>query len=659
MKKVFTFDTVMASLIGAIGYGAGYVIPASMGCNALISLIICTVVGSVCDKAADKIIFNSAVQKTAARKYTVFAGIILIFCLAYYLMDKFFAHSLWSDLGTELLFLIGIPVAAFFVSIGIRYIKQIKLSKKYGSGEGGFKIDQEAADALKALVGDNQEITDYEGKDPAIKTTGGLYVGKRDKTGVGYLGIPYATAERWKKPSPVQASDKTYEAFYFGNSEIQPESSHNVLTNVKQDEDCLNLNIWVSGTEVNAKKPVLVYFHGGDGRYGGSANPVYHLGNISKAVPDAVFVSVNYRLGVFGVVDFSSTGCPDADEYSDSTSLSLLDQIEALKWIKANIAAFGGDPENITVAGDSSGGSCITLLAAMKEAKGLFKRAIVMCASTSDIPVDKERASDVGKKLFEEFGAKSIYDLNKVTSEQLREFENRHYDILELPPRDGKYVPLDINKAYLDGVASDVEFIFGIAADDASAWEAMTAGDMSLEEMVGAYYDSLKGALSETKADDLEDLLQKYIGAGLDATAAKKALLADFHYKASILWDCMSLEKGGSKVRCFYWDVKGNIEKLTANAISMVTAVLGNADIAEQMGYLHDAGLTEIMKSFVGKFVKGSEMELYNNELKGVSEIVWDTYNDDKGGILHVQKDTIKMSTDVFTDNVFELVKLR
>ena len=658
MKKIFTVDSIMVSFIAAMGYGFGYTVPSAFGLHPVICLAICLALGSVLDMIANKIIFCAYVQKSAKRRYISFACIALIFLAGYFFLSRFFAYSLWTDVKSEMTFSVVLPIAFFFASFGINILKKKALLKKYGTGESGFLIDQKVTEAMKALNGENRKLPEHTGKDPVVRTVTGSYIGKKDKNGVCFLGIPYASAERWKKPVPAEASDGIYEACYFGNTEPQPENRHNVLSFLNQGEDCLSLNIWAAKLEPQANKPVFVYIHGGDGRYGGSASPVCYLKNIAEAIPDAVFVSINYRFGLFGVVDFASSGCPDAEEYADSTGLSLLDQLEALKWIKANIPAFGGNPENITLAGDSVGGTCICMLAAMEKAKGLFQRALILCASSQDTPSDDEKASRLGKKLLEEFHAGSIAGLKTVTAEQLREFSGQNYDLLETPPLDGRVAPQDISRAYRNGAASGVEFIFGFAADDLSTWQAMLAGEVSHDDLMAAYYEEFKSVVGAKKANKLEALLQKYMQPGMSITDARKSLLADMQYKAKVLHDCKTLAAAGNKVRCFCWDVSGDIEKLTANTVSMVTAILGNFEIAEQMGYLHDKGLTEIMQALVSRFMRGQKPELFNNEVKGVSEIIWNEFEADRYSVLHIQKDSIRMSESAFSGNVCELEKL-
>lgn len=658
MKQLFTIDMIIASFAGAIGYGVGYVVPNQMGCNTVISLIICFAAGMILDSVADKIVHSKVVQKSIGRKCIVFAVIIAVFLAACVFVDEYFAHSLWSDAGEQMLEVIGLPVLTLGFSFIVRMFKRRKLSKKYGTGEGGFIYDKEMLESLNELKGENQQLIEYTGKNPVVKTAQGAFVGKHDKKGMRFLGIPYAKATRFEKPTPIEDSEDIYEAYYFGDSEIQPENVHNVLSDFPQSEDCLSLNIWTNELSKEGKKPVFVYIHGGDGRYGGAANPLYYLDNIAEEVKDAVFVSINYRFGVLGVIDFSATNLPDAGSYNDSTALSLYDQIEALKWIKRNISAFGGDPGNITLAGDSAGGSDILLLAATKEAKGLFNKAFIMCASTYDTPGDNEKASVLGGKLAESFSASSVADLKNIEPDKLREFTNNNYDMVELTPRDGRLIPSDLTGEFLKGVASDIEFIFGIASDDLSAWEGMLAGEVSIDEMADSYFNFLKETLGEEKSNRMEELLKDYIGPDISTTEAKKAMLSDFQYKICPLYDALSLAKGGSKVRCFYWDIKGDVEKFTSNTVSMVTSVLGNLNIAEQMGYLHDDSITTIMQALIGKFIHGQEPGLFNNEKKGVKEIKWNEYNDKDWAILHVSEKGMEMDTTDFLESAWEFGKL-
>lgn len=245
MKKVVTADSLMVSFIAAMGYGFGYTVPSAFGLHPAI----CLALGSVLDMIANKIIFSAYVQKSTKRRYISFACIVLIFLAGYFYLARFFAYSLWTDVGTEMTYSVVLPIVFFFATMGIKIIKKKMLLKKYGTGESGFLFDQEATEALKDFNGENKELLEYTGNNPVVKTYSGTYIGKKTKNFVRFLGIPYATAERWKEPVPLEASKKIYEAYYFGSSAIQPESSHNILSHFRQDEDCLNLNIWTAKLE--------------------------------------------------------------------------------------------------------------------------------------------------------------------------------------------------------------------------------------------------------------------------------------------------------------------------------------------------------------------------------------------------------------------------
>ena len=118
----------------------------------------------------------------------------------------------------------------------------------------------------------------------------------------------------------------------------------------------------------------MVFFHGGAYGWGGSGDPLYDGQSFVKAHDDVILVTANYRIGIMGFIDFSSV--EGGSDYGDAPSLGLLDHVQALKWVKENIAQFGGDPENVTIFGESAGGGTTSLMLAMDEAKGLFKRCI-------------------------------------------------------------------------------------------------------------------------------------------------------------------------------------------------------------------------------------------------------------------------------------------
>ena len=206
-----------------------------------------------------------------------------------------------------------------------------------------------------------------------IRTQAGLVRGEpRDAEGVlAFKGIPYAAPPvgplRWRAPQPPAPWSFVRDALAFGPASLS--SLENDPRPGPRDEDCLTLNVWTAAQEADEKRPVMVWIHGGGFQFGSSANPATD-GSL-LAAKGVVVVSFNYRLGVFGFLAH-----PDLDTQAPSGNYGLQDQLAALRWVKANIAAFGGDPDNVTLFGESAGAMAVGILMASPLARGLFHKAI-------------------------------------------------------------------------------------------------------------------------------------------------------------------------------------------------------------------------------------------------------------------------------------------
>ncbi len=206
---------------------------------------------------------------------------------------------------------------------------------------------------------------------------------------VAYKGIRYATARRWEYPTEVTGWDGTYNATQYGHCSYQPRAFYDEETNQKKyfyynefrkgevysyDEDCLFLNIWTPETAVEGDSlPVIVYIHGG-GFTGGCGHEKHFDGPVWPR-ENVIAVTINYRLGPMGFLTL-----PELKEEAGLTgNYGLFDQMTAIHWVKNNIAAFGGDPENITIMGQSAGAMSVQQLCLSPLTKGLFQKA-VMCS---------------------------------------------------------------------------------------------------------------------------------------------------------------------------------------------------------------------------------------------------------------------------------------
>lgn len=214
-----------------------------------------------------------------------------------------------------------------------------------------------------------------------VKVTGGDIVGLRAGTLKTYLGIPFAAPPvghlRWRAPQAVVPWKGVKEARGFSAACAQTA----VWNTHPKSEDCLYLNIWTP--EKARKLPVIVWIHGG-GYYGGTAaQPLFNGGNLAKH--GAVVVTLNYRLGIFGFFAHPELTAESPDKASGNQGIE--DQIAALRWVKHNIAAFGGDPGRVTIVGESAGGASVAILLASPLAKGLFQRAIAQSGNYA-VPIN-------------------------------------------------------------------------------------------------------------------------------------------------------------------------------------------------------------------------------------------------------------------------------
>ncbi|WP_305952640.1 carboxylesterase/lipase family protein [Emticicia oligotrophica] len=241
-----------------------------------------------------------------------------------------------------------------------------------------------------------------------------------------YKGIPYAEAKRFEAPQKPKAWSNVRSSFSYGpvaplenpTTSIQDESEfvfdHSWgFTN----EDCMRINVWTPGINDGKKRPVLFWIHGGGFTAGSSQElPSYDGENLAKK-GDVVVVSINHRLNILGYLDLSAYG----EKYKNSANNSVLDMKAALEWVKANISNFGGDPNNVTIFGQSGGGAKVNTLMAMPSAKGLFHKAINQSGAFRTAMLDKATTQAIGAEVLKELNisADKVDDIQKVPFQTL------------------------------------------------------------------------------------------------------------------------------------------------------------------------------------------------------------------------------------------------
>lgn len=251
-----------------------------------------------------------------------------------------------------------------------------------------------------------------------VKCNNGSFVGDETDELIVWRGIPYATQPignlRWKKALPAADDNGIYEAKKFGSIPLGPDNDSE--GRAEFGEDCLILNVYCNKTCDDTNKTVMVWIHGGGFVTESQAQPLYDMSNLAKLYPDIVFVSIEYRLGFMGFMNFEKV--PGGENYKEAGNLGLLDQLEALRWIQKNISGFGGNPDNVTIFGESAGSASCTFLPLIDGSEGLFKRIIAQSANVAYCDT-MEHGMHVTQNFLTAANCETMDDLLKLTTEEL------------------------------------------------------------------------------------------------------------------------------------------------------------------------------------------------------------------------------------------------
>ncbi|HKG69884.1 MAG TPA: carboxylesterase family protein [Segetibacter sp.] len=304
-----------------------------------------------------------------------------------------------------------------------------------------------------------------------VRIAGGLISGVKGNDGnvTIFKGIPFAAPPvgelRWKAPQPVSRWQGVKTCVAFGPSPMQNKpkafsmwSAEFLIPEAPISEDCLYLNVWTGARSQKEKRPVLVWIYGGGFNSGGSGVPIYDGEAMAKK--GIVFVSMNYRVGMFGF--FAHPELTKELGNNASGNYGLMDQVAALQWVQKNIAAFGGDPGNVTIAGQSAGSMSVNFLVASPLAKGLFTKAIAESgANFSRGSLTSQQAEQDGVKLIETLKASSVADVRKIPAEELLKARSTGR-----PNIDGYVIPDAIANIFASGKQNNVTLLTGWNEDE-------------------------------------------------------------------------------------------------------------------------------------------------------------------------------------------------
>ncbi|NVK48931.1 MAG: carboxylesterase/lipase family protein [Cyclobacteriaceae bacterium] len=306
----------------------------------------------------------------------------------------------------------------FFKKVGVG---TLAASVPFVHSAQALSLTSQNSDDQFLQIGDNIAITETDSGKVRGYILNGVYT---------FLGIPYGAdtsgKNRFMAPKKPEPWTDVKPTIWWGNT--APQIMDNRYANVHYSfadhwnyddvsEDCLRLNVWTNGLAGGKKRPVMVWLHGGGFTNGnGIEQDGYHGENIAKK-GDIVFVSINHRLGPIGFTDLSGVG---GTKYQDSGNVGMLDIIFALEWVRDNIANFGGDPNNVTIMGQSGGGAKVTCAMAMPASKGIVHKGVALSGSMLRAN-DKEYAQTLGKYVVEAAG------LTPETIDKLQELTWREY----------------------------------------------------------------------------------------------------------------------------------------------------------------------------------------------------------------------------------------
>ena len=480
---------------------------------------------------------------------------------------------------------------------------------------------EEPENEIMAQYGENKKITDgnYD-KALAVKCVNGTFVGKRTENDVIiYKGIPFVGQQpvgnlRWKAPVDVTPNDGVYEAYYNGKTALQPEGDP--AGQYVQGEDCLYLNVWKAAETSTEKKPVMVWIYGGGFETGGTVDPNYECQNFIKENPEVIVVTIAYRLGALGFLHLSHL--PDGKDYPDAQNLGLLDQMMALKWVHENIAGFGGDPDNVTIWGESAGAGSSTLLPLIEGSHKYFKRVIAQSGSPS-MTGSTEECIAYTNKIMDALGCKTVADLMKVDPAEVVKTQER---LRTWPERDGRILPLDPHGAYASGAAKDIDFLHGCNKDESNYLVA----NLGVENF-NAWGAMLQAEMLSKLTDEEKALVESYCKDQGEGYERYSHLIDQWLWIAPVFRLSENQTLAGGKSYAYFFTVESSVPYVKSGHAVELSTIFNHPELTALTGRQFDTTFGKTLRKLWVQFAKTGNPSLTAEQSPTGKAIEWPLYD--------------------------------
>ena len=463
-------------------------------------------------------------------------------------------------------------------------------------------MTEESIRRIRDSYGENQVITGEYDVSLSAKCSNGVFVGAKSGDICAFRGIPFAKPPtgklRWKAPVPVDESETVHEAYYNGKSPLQTLWDTEQASFYPRSEDCLYLNVWKNLNDTTEKKPVMVFFHGGSYGWGGTADPLYDGRNFVSKQSDIILVTVGYRVGIMGFVDLSYF--EGGKDYPDAPNLGLLDQIEALRWIQRNITAFGGDPENVTIFGESAGGGSVSLLPVIPRAKGLFRRVIAESGSVA-LTFSKEECRDFSRRLMRESKAKSMRELLSLSEEQLLKINEKLNEYNNFPQRDGRLIPIDPYRPYEKGETSDVDILIGTNSHEMNYWIGEIGGIIPFRFSIPVKFENDYKKLPPSEKKRVKAFMSSMKGHSMWKMAR---FYDEIMFRLPAVEQAQAHSANGGRAYMYYWTVESKLPMRKACHAVELAYVFGNLEETIYTGEIADETLSDTVMQMWTDFAR-------------------------------------------------------